>query len=223
MRDMVQVWLAQVNKACLAGGKLFLATGRLVDEALKGEYHKDLGFDNLEAYVDSAYAKGQFPCQKREAWERLKVVRGVETLKIKDSVVLAVAPVKLKDIFSLDAKVHGPQMIALLADAVTLHMDDVKLRVKAIKSGKDPAQVLAESKDATAAKAEEAAKKGETAELSKFSFTFTPANAAVVERALALFGTDRKEALLKMCAAAIAAHTPAETVEEEAKVMAAGA
>lgn len=223
MRDPVEIWLGQVQKACLAGGKLFLATGRLVDEALKGDYHKDLGFDSLETYVDDAYARGKFPCQKREAWERLKVVRGVEVLKVKDSVVLAVAPVKLKDIFSLDAKAHGPAMIELLNDAVTLHMDDVKIRVKAIKSGKSVAE-LTQAATPVAATPEEAAKKAETAELSKFSFTFTAANAAIVERALSIFGTDKKEALLKMCAEVIASHTTVTAAEpEEAKVMTAGA
>ncbi len=226
MRNEVTVWLGQVKKACLAGIKLKLAIGRLVREAIKGGYHTDLGFSNMEEYVDSANAKGEFPCQKREAWECLKVVNAAEELKIKDAALYNISMVKLKDIFSLSTAQFADKIRELIADPITVteHFEDTKLKVKAIKAGKDVAQVLAESKDATAVKAEEAAKKGETAELSKFSFTFTPANAAVVERALALFGTDRKESLLKMCAAAIAAHTTTGTTEAAPeKAMAAGA
>ena len=223
MRDMVDVWLKQVQKACLAGGKLFLATGRLVDEALKGDYHKDLGFDNLEAYVDSAYAKGEFPCQKREAWERLKVVRGAAELKVKDSVLLNVAPVKLKDIFSLDVKQHAEAMKELLEAAVTLHMDDVKLRVKAIKSGKTVAQLTTEAAPTPATPADETGTERESAEVTKFTFNLGKANAALLERALALYSTDKKEAIIKMAQEVLAAHTTVAAEPQEAKVMTAGA
>lgn len=213
MRDQVTVWLSQVKKACLSGGKLFLATGRLVDEAIQGEYHKDLGFDNLEDYIDNAYAMGDFPCQKREAWDRLKVVRGAAALKVKDSMLLSVAPVKLKDIFSLDPARHSEEMLELLKGAQTLHMAEVRLRVKAIKSGKSLAQVAAES--ATPAETVEP-ESGETVSKDgvKLSFKLNAANAAVVRKALALFDKEPSEAIVKMAAAAIAAATVPEKAME---------
>lgn len=226
MRPEVTTWLSNVERLMLRGIELFLASGQLVAEAFEGGYHVDLGFSNMEEYINKKYEERKFPCQSREALERCKVWRGAKKLKIPKGKLTCLSAIQLKDIFSLDVEQYGDKIKELLDEAVFLDMAATKVRVKAIKSGKTVAEVTQAAEDKSIVAKGETASSAEKADLYKFAFTFTKQNGALVERALALFGTDKKDAMLKMCAEALANHTPKAVdapVEEEAKVMAAGA
>lgn len=210
MTDLVKAWQAKLREMGGVFRKLFLASGRLIQEAADGEYHKELGHDSLQEYIQEEYATGRCPIQWREAYDRLRVVRMIDSLGLKDADLESVASVKLKIISGLDADKYRDQMLKMLEAVkkapVKWHMDKVKEECDKIagKAPKAEAPAASEPASESSTKVETEAAKS-TPDATVFTFTIPNGEVATVRDALAVFGANPEQALVSMCKAILAA------------------
>lgn len=203
MENLVKAWQAKVRQMAGQFRKLFLASGRLIQEAADGQYHTELGFNSLAEYVQAEFAVGRFPIQWREAFDRLRVVRMIDALDMKDSDLESIASVKLKLVSLLDPAKHGDQMrellVAIKKAPVKCDMHWVQQRVDELRGKVKPTE------------AEEPGENGENggsehneSATKTYSFKVPASVESVIEAALALFanaGESKSARFVALCEA----------------------
>ncbi len=109
-----------------------LDIAELLAEARRGDYHIHYGFPRFGDWVEQGSG---LDMSERTAYYLIKIVENAKLLGISREELRAAKLSKLKEIFSLDAEVHGDEIKLLVGEAKESSLDDIRTKVQKIKSG----------------------------------------------------------------------------------------
>lgn len=103
----------------------------LLLEARDNGYHLTFGFTRFNDWIEMS---PQFDLSPRQAAYYVNIAQKALLLEVDRATMKAVKIGKLKEIFSLNPDVHSAEMKALIQEAPGLTLDEVKLRVRGLKT-----------------------------------------------------------------------------------------
>ena len=109
----------------------FFDTCDLLHEAHEKSYHLDFGFATFKDWIEFS----KLDMSSRQAAYMVNIADKALSLNVDRPTLKRIKITKLKEIFSLSPDEHSSEMHALLEVAEAMSLNEVKARVRALKSG----------------------------------------------------------------------------------------